>query len=486
MIYIPIVLVTAVVAAVVAFCLLLGAAVPQWYMVSPDAIAFGLQTYCVGTDCDTIPYNNLATGRSPGEWKNRELTTEVLVWVSLVFGLIVTIVMIIALAGKIKFDSKGKWIALLIMPILAAVFLFVALMIYAGTYDSWLNNGDHFCDLLNAGPRQGYECGFGASFIVGVLTVILHILVAVAILLRMLEIGIRFARTFDVAILILSLATFALTIAVGVTNRWLVSALPNVHMGVFQACIQGESCETYGDIYPNQISFNNPTTCSHDTGDWEDRNNAIGALMIIGFFAMLAVSVIHFLRQFLVMKERFSTVMRIVFTIVSGVITLLVFIALILFASTWNSWVGCGETFCEMMGNASSTCNLGFAFAMGMTGFLLLVILLALLIWDLIGCLRESVAFTEPGEAVSNDPYYHRTTTTTTAGGSSSYSRTTRTTTTTTKKTTTAASSSSRGRNDWEYQPDSGYYWSDSRHVYWDKASNQYYDPKTDRWSHAA
>ena len=53
-------------------------------------------------------------------------------------------------------------------------------------------------------------------------------------------------------------------------------------------------------------------------------------------------------------------------TVVVGIVTLLALIALILFASTWNSWVGCGETFCEMMGNASSTCNLGFAFAMAM------------------------------------------------------------------------------------------------------------------------
>jgi hypothetical protein len=111
---------------------------------------------------------------------------------------------------------------------------------------------------------------------------------------------------------------------------------------------------------------------------------------------------------------------------------------------------------------------------MAITGLLLLVILLALLIWDLIGCLRAHVAFTEPGEAVgTSDPYHH---------SSTSYSRTT----TTTTKTTRSSTKRSSGRDDWAYQADSGYYWSDSRQLYWDKGSNQYYDPATDRWSHAA
>jgi hypothetical protein len=482
MIHVRIVLITAILSTLIALLLLFSAAVPQWFFVTPGGITFGIQTECRGGSCGAISFNTwkaLSTPicRSGAEWKNRMLVVEIFVWVSLVLGAIVAIVVGFAAAGKHVLEGRCKMATLTTASLSSAALGLMAIAIHAGTYASWLNCGSTFCELPYFTTR-GYStnCGFGASFIVFSFVCVLYLVVFLLLLLRWLNCLPNLARMMEYAMLGMLIVALAFTIASGVTNRWYVASTgEGIHVGLFQTCQDG--CKTNADSIGPYIGG---ASCLHEKQDFLDRSNAVGALLIIGMFVMLAVAVAHFLRQFQCIRDPFSKVVRIILTAVVAFAGLLSFIAYILFSATYNSWLFCGETFCSTTGN----CTYGFAFACGLIALILFAVLLILLVWDLIGCLDGSIRFTEPGAPVESEPYAHHSakhvTTTTTSHTVTSSSRTEH------HHTAPTAGGAGRGVNDWEFQEDSGYYWSDSRHLYWDKHTNQYYNPKTDVWSHAA
>jgi hypothetical protein len=476
---VQIMLVAGVTSIVIAVLAMLAAFVPQWFLEYPNALTLGLGKTCVqAAACQNTNYNTAGSTvicQSGTAWHDRESSIAALIWISIVIEAILLLLTALAVAGKLTFQGTCQMVSLAVVSGVTPFFVMIGLAVYGDMMQTWLFCGGSFCQVFGAG-RDNDDCGYGSSFICVVVAFFFSLAALICYIIHAInEAGDK--RPVLRKVITGCLAFTVLLLFIGViTNRWIAISSDPVSHGMFSTC-SGSSCSS--NDYSNwQYARGSTPTCRRDGTEFSDRNSTTGVFYILACVVYIVLAVLFLMTNGGQFSYATMYKLKIPLCVVAGFGLLFEFIGFVVFAATWNSWLLCGVSFCDRY-----TCNYGFSFVCAVMAMILSLLLLVLLITDAAGCLQSHIIMTTSG----GDPYTQTSTHTQGSGArtttSSSYRKTTTTTTTTSRSS--AGRSASRGRDDWEYDSNSGFYWSDSRQVFWDKASNQHYDPATKKWTAA-
>jgi hypothetical protein len=345
--------VTALVAAVLS---VLAAATPQWFVVFPNGFSYGLGTACAAGGCRPTNYRTaVCDGVSVGEhWHNRESTVTAFIWIAIVLLGLVLLLQSQVMKGNVKV-TKVTAILPIAMTGAAVLLLIIALIIYGHTVDNFIGCGKSFCDMLANGKR--HTCGYGASFacaIVGVVFAVLS-LAPLAGQLGNTEQPQHDGKLRTAGFALSALAAAFLLIG-ATTYRWIVNNDEQQSLGLFDTCT-GSSCKA-NSFRGTTLNYLGTTTsaCARSGDAFDDRNKTVGAFFIIAFFVLAASGVAALMGRADKLPPPGKGKGNLLAAILAAVAFVFQGVGYIIFGSTWNSWLLCGNNFCN-----TTHCNYGFA-----------------------------------------------------------------------------------------------------------------------------
>jgi hypothetical protein len=383
------VLLTGVFGCIAAVLSVLAAATPQWFVVYPNGISFGLGTTCAaGGGCGATNYRSASCGsplKSIGEdWHNREASVEAFVWMAIILVALVVIAQAQLLKGINT--SMGAIIAPVVFTGASCLFLIIAMAIYGHTWNEFVGCGKTFCDQIGAGKRE--ECGYGMSFACIVTGFVMCVLLLAPLILQLVMKDSPHQGKFR--ILAIALAAFALALIVtgATTSRWYVNNDKELSAGMFDYC-RGGDCRN--NNYRGQTLANAAGTCSKSGADFDDRNKVVGSFFIIGFLLLLVAGVAAVLSRAGVLSLS-TKVLRIVVAALVGAALLFQVIGYIIFGSTWNSWLLCGNSYCN-----SNNCNYGFSAVCAVSSMVVAALIFVATVLELLGIWSTGARGGAPG-----------------------------------------------------------------------------------------
>ena len=466
---------TALFSGVISISALLAAVVPHWFYLEPTSVRYGPGVSCIGNTCQTNPYFTTRTVGSctlnGSEWKDRDSASVAFAVIAIVLLAALATVVWLAWFRCHELIGSLKLAVLMAIAFGAGVCFLVSISIFASTFSQWINCGRPFCELF----PSPLECGYGASFVCIIVSLILCAFIFFAILaLACFETRVAEHRggiTFWLGI------TIVIAIALGVvgaaSSRWMVVSSSPLSMGLFSQCQSGK-CQD--NQYPAQVAVTG--TCVQPGNAKADRDRAVGALLILSFIGSGVLCVAYALKFFGVIRIFFDTKLRVIALCLYGFLLFLLCLALIIFGATYNSWLTCGQDFCSVFGGAGAiNCNYGFSFAAALVALLMTIVVIVLLLLELFRCcnlcgrLEYYSSDPMPGDAMAaaSSP--------TAYSSSSTYHSSTR--------TTTIATTGRMPPGDWVWDKEMGYYWSESRQLYYDEPTHQIFNPASGQWTPA-
>jgi hypothetical protein len=452
----------------------LAALVPQWIVFeSSTSQSIGIFKTCTGQNCQDYVHPVTYYYAQPGlvcQRAGSELQDRLRASAAFIIGsmLLHVIVLVFAILGLLRiFISETGWIVLTVVTGIAAGGHLIGLMLPAITFNHWMFCGVTLCNAMS--PTT--DCGWGFSFVCGLISAI----GSFAVFLTFLFTLFNFAPAYNPNLRFWTAVALGGLILTGIleaaTPHWMAWNASRTSVGLFRTCTD-TTCRNIN--WPSTMFTRPGCTVSGDA--MHDRMNATAAMLFIASIGFLVGGVCYMVYFFIPSLLKRNNILNIIAMCLIFFLGTLVAIALIVYYHSMNSYLKCGQDYCEGVPG----CGYGFSFALGIMVMIGALFLFFLHLWEYntfcwCFCGGTVVVGSEP-VATTNGSYRVTTTTTTVVATASSGGNTTRTVRKRSGKVIPLPA------GDWVYDEESGYYWSDQRNLFWDAESEMYYNPNTEQW----
>jgi hypothetical protein len=361
--------------------------VPHWIGDASSASkSMGLFETCTGPGCrkNAFPAQlyyaqpGLLCQRSGMNFQDRLRAGGALVIGSTILHALALCVMVPGLARG--FRSETAWIFVTALTGLAAVGQFIGLVLVTVTLNHWRYCGVSFCTAASS-AKESTTCGWGFSFASSLVTVILGFALTAILIASCLQPPSSAASSkLRFAGFILLWVLIVLGVLAAATPHWVYWDTSRYSMGLFRSCIDTECHDNLWDI-----SFESRPGCTVSGSNLHAGMNTTAALLFSASIIFLALAVYYGFRPLLKTRTGLLNVAVICLTAFCGA---LVVMALIVFGHTMNSYLYCGQEYCE----GKPLCGYGLSFALALLVPIAAASMVLLQVWehhDFVGCFAK-------------------------------------------------------------------------------------------------